>query len=1356
MNNKIYVGLDIGTNSVGYAVTDENYNIRKFRGEPAWGTVIFDKGHLGDERRGFRTSRRRLERRKQRVNLVQSIFAPEIAKVDERFFIRLNESALYRKDVDDEFSLFCDSDYDDIKYHGDYPTIHHLIYDLMNSKEPHDVRLVYLAVAWLIKHRGHFLSNIDVNNIDSLKNFKNVYDDFMNFFVDKGYEMPWDCEFDVSIGDILKDVKGVVKKNSLLKDKLYNGKKIPKETSETFPYSREGIVKLLAGGTYKLSDLFAKEEYKELASTSVSLKMDDDKLLEISSSIGDDYDLIVALRKVFDWSILVDVLGDYATISESKIAVYNQHKEDLNNLKYIIKKYKKDNYNEIFREDLKGEKGKYELYVKGGKKGIDVEEFSKYLSGVLEKTSVDAKDEELLSSIKERVSTKTFLPKQKNTDNRVIPHQLYQFELMNVLENACSYLDFLNDEVDGYSNKEKLEKIFTFKIPYYVGPLNSASEFAWMKRFPGADGKIYPWNFEEIVDLDKSESEFIRRMTNKCTYIPGEDVLPKCSLLYQKFIVLNELNNIRINGNKIGVGLKQSIYKDIFLKNNRVSKKKIIDFLISNNYINKGEEESVSGIDVNLNGTLSSWRAFDRILSRKILSEEDVERIIERSTYSEDKSRLKKWIMNEYPNLESSDVNYICSIRIKDFGRLSKGFLNGVEGAKKDTGEIYTVIGALWHTQDNLNEIILTDNYSFKDEIMDIRCSYYENNKKKLSDRLDDMYISNAVRRPIYRTFAILKDIEKAFGAPDKIFVEMARGGDEKNKGKRKDSRLEQIYKLYEKCHDEDVKDLKKQLEGMGEYANNKLQSDKLFLYYVQLGKCMYSGKDIDVEKLMSDDLSIYNIDHIYPQAYVPDDSIINNKVLCLSEINGDKGDVYPIKSSIRQKMTPFWKYLKDVNLISETKYKRLIRATPFTDDEKLGFINRQYVETTQATKAVATIINEKYPEAEIVYCKARLTSDFRKEFELWKSRCFNDLHHAVDAYLNVVTGNVYNMRFTKKWFNINQKYSVNPKTIFTHDVIVNNQVIWNDALRECVIKQAKKQNAHFVKYSYFKHGGLFDQKPVCKASGLVPRKKGLDTEKYGGYNKAGIMFYIPVKYKTGKKSTIIVMSVEIMYGNKFLQDSNYAKEYAIKRLESILGKHVDEVEFPMGMRPWKVNTVLSLDGYRVCITGIGGGGKCLSAQGITQFSDSQEWIYYLSKLEKYVEKITRNGKYIYDKKFDKVNRIDNMKLYNLYIQKYENTIYSKRINKPIEILKNGKEKFENLSINDQVVTLLNIHATFGRSATGGIDLKKIGGSGKSASMVNFSSIMSNWAKNYKDVRIVDISPAGIWEKQSDNLLELL
>ena len=68
---------------------------------------------------------------------------------------------------------------------------------------------------------------------------------------------------------------------------------------------------------------------------------------------------------------------------------------------------------------------------------------------------------------------------------------------------------------------------------------------------------------------------------------------------------------------------------------------------------------------------------------------------------------------------------------------------------------------------------------------------------------------------------------------------------------------------------------------------------------------------------------------------------------------------------------------------------------------------------------------------------------------------------------------------------------------------------------------------------------------------------------------------------------------------------------------------------------------------------------------------------------------------------------------------------------------------------------MLNIHQVFGRIA-GGCDLTAIGGAGKAAATVNFSTTASNWKKNYSDVRVIDVSASGLWEKQSGNLLELV
>ena len=1013
---KIYLGLNVGTNSIGYAVTDEQYNLLKFNGNDAWGSIVFDAASSNEDRRNHRLARRNLDRRQQRIVWLQEIFAKEISKVDDRFFIRLSESFRWREDVQDQYVFFNDKEYTDVQYMKENPTIHHLICELMDNKAPHDVRLVYLACAWLIAHRGHFLNNLNVEKLDEIMDISSVYQNFINYFTENGYKRPWG-EIDVSaLAEALKRRSGVTAKTKELLKILLNGKKPEKSGTEEFPFSQDSIIRLLAGGQCKLKDVFCKEEYLDLGS--ISLDMDEDKFGEISGSIGEDYDLLMALRGLYDWSVLADLLNGHSkTISAAKVQMYEQHKEDLRVLKYFMHKYLPGKYNEVFR---KAKADNYVAYTghmdketaSQLKKKANVEDFSRYIQKLVRSINPEEKDQQTYQDMCERLELKCFLPKQRSTNNRVIPHQLYEYELIRILKNASLYLPFLNEVRNGVSEIDKVVSIFRYKLPYYVGPLNEESSFAWISR---KQGKITPWNFKDMVDEDTSENVFIRRMTNKCTYLPGEDVLPKDSLCYQKFMVLNELNNLKIDGRKVPVEVKQGIYHELFEKKKKVRRKDIEEYLISNNYLAKGSTELISGIDEQVHSCLSSYSAFRNLLSREILSENDVEKIIERASYAEDKSRVKKWLRKEYPDLSQDDVRYITKIKIKEFGKLSRTFLTELKGCNKQDGEMTTILRIMWETNDNLMEI-LSDKYTFREAVEAFTQEYYTGKKKSLKERLDEMRVSNSVQRPVYRTLAVVKDIEKAFGKPDKIFVEMTRGGQTDQKRKRTKSRKQQILDLYYKCKD-DVHDLMQQLESMGEYADSRLQSDRLYLYFMQFGKCAYSGAHIGFDQLMAGSVE-YDIDHIYPQSYVKDDSL-NNKVLVLSDLNGTKDNIYPVSPEIRGKMQGLWSWWNHVGAISDEKYKRLIRSAPFTDEEKMGFINRQLTETSQSTKFIADLLKERFPDAEVVYVKAGLVSDFRHEFDLPKSRSYNDLHNAADAFLSVVAGNVYDMRFSKKWFRI-------------------------------------------------------------------------------------------------------------------------------------------------------------------------------------------------------------------------------------------------------------------------------------------------------------------------------------------------
>ena len=147
------LGLDLGTGSVGYAVINDDYKVARINGRHAWGSVLFENAQTAEKRRMFRSSRRRLARRKERIILLQRIFAPIVESVDTGFFARLKDSSLQRGEGDffrtNRYNLF-DGDITDKDFYSHNPTIYHLRHTLMTSDEKADPRMIYLAVHHII------------------------------------------------------------------------------------------------------------------------------------------------------------------------------------------------------------------------------------------------------------------------------------------------------------------------------------------------------------------------------------------------------------------------------------------------------------------------------------------------------------------------------------------------------------------------------------------------------------------------------------------------------------------------------------------------------------------------------------------------------------------------------------------------------------------------------------------------------------------------------------------------------------------------------------------------------------------------------------------------------------------------------------------------------------------------------------------------------------------------------------------------------------------------------------------------------------------------------------------------------
>ena len=430
-NKTWYLGLDIGTASVGWAATDTEYKIIRKNKKRLWGVRLFEEAKTAEERRGYRSSRRRLARRKWRLNLLEELFTQEIAKIDSNFFLRLKESQYHYEDKTHQvpYAIFNDKDYTDKDYYKEYPTIYHLRTKLMTEENP-DIRKVFLAIHHILKNRGHFLlqgQSFKAGNLNNL--IKELLElDILHV----GFEVT------EKVVDKIADIS-LEKKTS--KDKL-------NDIKELYPKEKQllEVFRLIFGGKPSLDKLFAIDEYKELdaAIKSVSFK---EKIYE---EVRHDYEQVLSnyielldlAKLVYDSIILSDIKKEGKTLSESKVDFYNKHRDDLTKLKNLVKNDSKlsedkkvELYTAIFKED-KDKGSNYVNYIRKSDegKGCNYEDFKNFLVKELAKLEESAAKEEILRDLE----LELFLPLQRTKDNSVVPYQIHKEELVRILDNAAN------------------------------------------------------------------------------------------------------------------------------------------------------------------------------------------------------------------------------------------------------------------------------------------------------------------------------------------------------------------------------------------------------------------------------------------------------------------------------------------------------------------------------------------------------------------------------------------------------------------------------------------------------------------------------------------------------------------------------------------------------------------------------------------------------------------------------------------------------------------------------------------------------------------------------------------------------
>lgn len=1176
MDKKYSIGLDIGTNSVGWAVITDEYKVpsKKFKvlgntdrhsiKKNLIGALLFDSGETAEATRLKRTARRRYTRRKNRICYLQEIFSNEMAKVDDSFFHRLEESFLVEEDKKHERHPIFGNIVDEVAYHEKYPTIYHLRKKLVDSTDKADLRLIYLALAHMIKFRGHFLIEGDLNpdNSDVDKLFIQLVQTYNQLFEENPI-----------------NASGVDAK-AILSARLSKSRRLENLIAQLPGEKKNGLFGNLIALSLGLTPNFKSNfDLAEDAKLQLSKDTYDDDLDNLLAQIGDQYaDLFLAAKNLSDAILLSDILRvnteiTKAPLSASMIKRYDEHHQDLTLLKALVRQQLPEKYKEIFFDQSKNG---YAGYIDGG---ASQEEFYKFIKPILEK--MDGTEELLV-----KLNREDLLRKQRTFDNGSIPHQIHLGELHAILRRQEDFYPFLKD------NREKIEKILTFRIPYYVGPLaRGNSRFAWMTR--KSEETITPWNFEEVVDKGASAQSFIERMTNFDKNLPNEKVLPKHSLLYEYFTVYNELTKVKY--------VTEGMRKPAFLSGEQ--KKAIVDLLFKTNrkvtvkqlkedYFKKIEcfdSVEISGVEDRFNASLGTYHDLLKIIKDKdFLDNEENEDILEdivlTLTLFEDREMIEERLKTYAHLFDDKVMKQLKRRRYTGWGRLSRKLINGIRD-KQSGKTILDFLKSDGFANRNFMQLIHDDSLTFKEDIQKAQVS---GQGDSLHEHIANLAGSPAIKKGILQTVKVVDELVKVMGRhkPENIVIEMARENQTTQKG-QKNSR-ERMKRI-----EEGIKELGSQILKEHPVENTQLQNEKLYLYYLQNGRDMYVDQELDINRL-----SDYDVDHIVPQSFLKDDSI-DNKVLTRSDKNRGKSDNVPSEEVVK-KMKNYWRQLLNAKLITQRKFDNLTKAERggLSELDKAGFIKRQLVETRQITKHVAQILdsrmNTKYDEndklireVKVITLKSKLVSDFRKDFQFYKVREINNYHHAHDAYLNAVVGTALIKKYPKlesefvygdyKVYDVRKMIAKSEQEIgkatakyFFYSNIMNffkteitlangeirkrplietngetGEIVWDKGRDFATVRKVLSMpQVNIVKKTEVQTGGFSKESilPKRNSDKLIARKKDWDPKKYGGFDSPTVAYSVLVVAKVEKGKSKKLKSVKELLGITIMERSSFEK----------------------------------------------------------------------------------------------------------------------------------------------------------------------------------------------------------------------
>lgn len=251
------------------------------------------------------------------------------------------------------------------------------------------------------------------------------------------------------------------------------------------------------------------------------------------------------------------------------------------------------------------------------------------------------------------------------------------------------------------------------------------------------------------------------------------------------------------------------------------------------------------------------------------------------------------------------------------------------------------------------------------------------------------------VKRAIAQMRLVYNAIARKYGALDAVHIEFTRDIKKSHEDRNK------IKKEQEKFRDTKEEAKEKAIEILG-YEPNAKDLLKFRLWQEQNGYCVYSG--IYIDPITLQDPFATEIDHILPYSRSLDDSL-NNKVLCYTKENQNKGSKTPFEYMSSEVFHEFTERVKAYKNIKQAKKNRLLKIN-FDESSEIAFKERNKNDTSYISKFVKNYIeahivfNESKMKRHVFTMNGMLTSQLRYKWGVGDKNRDNHLHHAEDALI--------------------------------------------------------------------------------------------------------------------------------------------------------------------------------------------------------------------------------------------------------------------------------------------------------------------------------------------------------------------